>query len=65
MSIQSLEFLSLASSEMVRSAVRQQAGYQPPETDDAFSQLLNRLSQAENVGNSTDTRAIRPCSASE
>lgn len=65
MSIQSLEFLSLASSEMVRSAVRQQASYQPPETDDAFSQLLSRLSQTENVGNSTDTRGTRPCLGSE
>jgi len=65
MSVQSIEFVSLASSQMVRSAVRQQPGYQPPETDDAFTRLLNRLSQAENSGDSTDTGATRPCSKSE
>ncbi len=65
MSVQSPEFLSLASSQMVRSAVRKQAGYQPPETTDAFYQLLNRLSRAENAGDRTDTGAIRLCSEIE
>lgn len=65
MSVQFPEFLSLASSQMVRSAVRQQAGYQPPETTDVFHQLLNRLSLAENTRDRTDTGAIRLCSEIE
>lgn len=65
MSVQSIQFLSLASSQMVRSAVRQQAGYQLPETDGAFTYLLTRLSLVEHAKYRTDEGATRPCSESE
>ncbi|CUX72216.1 hypothetical protein AGR6A_pb0027 [Agrobacterium sp. NCPPB 925] len=65
MSVHPLEFLSLASSQMVRSAVRQQSGYQPPESDGAFALLLDRLAQAENGLGRTDIRATSPCRESE
>ncbi|MNL89315.1 hypothetical protein D3C87_2195560 [compost metagenome] len=49
-----LEFLSLASSQMVRSAVQHQAGYHPPERNGTFALLLDRLVQLENDRNRTD-----------
>ncbi|MEV4608837.1 hypothetical protein MRBLMR1_003899 [Neorhizobium sp. LMR1-1-1.1] len=65
MSVPSIEFLSLASSQMVRSAVRRQPGYQLPESDGAFALLLDRLSQSENGRSRTDIRANRPCRETE
>lgn len=43
----STDFISLASSRMVRQAVRQQPAYQPPRSEGMFAQLLDRLCKAE------------------
>lgn len=44
----STDFISLASSRMVRQTVRQHKAYQPPRNDGMFAQLLDRLFKAEN-----------------
>ncbi len=41
------DFILLASSCMVRQAIRQQPAYQPPRSEGMFAQLLDRLFEAE------------------
>ncbi|WP_312406554.1 hypothetical protein [Rhizobium sp.] len=55
----SADFISLASSRMVRQAVRQQPAYQPPQNEGMFSQLLDRLFQAEHDEARMKTRSYR------
>lgn len=53
------DFISLASSRMVRQAVRQQPAYRPPQNEGMFSQLLDRLFQAEHDEAPRKTRSYR------
>ncbi len=56
----SSDFISLASSRMIRQAVRQQPAYRPPRNEEMFSQLLDRLFQAEHDETLKKTRSYRP-----
>jgi len=56
----STDFISLASSRMVRHAVRQQPAYHPPRNEGMFAQLLDRLCEAEHDEARKKKRSYRP-----